>query len=130
MTELELKAEQLEIEKKKLELEQRKAADSKKLEQDKLDTEKAKSVWTRSSTQLSVVIPILVLIIGNLLNQYADREKAKQESASQHRKAMRDFIQRQLSEFYYPVQFRLWKDDATWKTAYSEVKPAAPTDKR
>jgi hypothetical protein len=103
MTELEATAARLEFEKRKLDLEERKAA----LE------EQSQSVWVRFATQLSVVVPIVTLMIGALLSRHEAIAKSR-----------RDFIHRQLTEFYYPLKFRLQRDTATWPLAFLNCDPS------
>ncbi|RRB06841.1 hypothetical protein [Larkinella rosea] len=64
--------------------------------------------------QLLPLTPILTLIIGFFLNSGYEQFKAMQTSDAQDRARKREFIDRQLSEFYYPILHHLQKDDAVW----------------
>jgi hypothetical protein len=48
-----------------------------------------------------------------------ERDKAEREVRFENQKALLDLVQRQLNELYYPIYFRLAKDDAIWDTIMS-----------
>ena len=64
--------------------------------------------------QLIPFTPIITLIIGFFLNSAYEQFKATQAAESQDRERKRAFIDKQLSEFYYPILHHLQKDDAVW----------------
>jgi hypothetical protein len=104
--------ERLELERRKLELEERKFGHAQKMDEKKLESERTSKLWS----QLSIFFPLVILLVGFFLNSSAEqhrRDLARQEEIV---KGRRDFITEQLSKFYYPIQLRLHKDNAIFKT--------------
>jgi len=70
---------------------------------------------SRRWSQIATFIPILAIIIGLFGNIYLESKKQFNVNAAIQLKLKRDFIDKQLSEFYYPVKMRLEKDTAVWQ---------------
>jgi hypothetical protein len=72
-----------------------------------------------------LIIALLLVVAGLYANEYlelfktraqaaADREKAAEQLAHERTQAEIQMVQRQLSDLYYPLYFRLAKDDGVW----------------
>lgn len=101
------------LEDRKIALEREKFEYQKQQDERRANTEGQSKRWT----QLSVLIPILAIILSFLANSTLDRNKNIAASRQEQLRADRDFIDRQLSNFYYPIFLRLEKDSATWTLA-------------
>jgi hypothetical protein len=83
--------------------------------------------FLRGCSLLSTCIPILILILGYYFNLFAERDKKEQElKITQHTEQLR-FVDKQLSEFFYPVKMRLERDTAVWEV--SEVNQSKSKSK-
>jgi hypothetical protein len=120
MTEEELKSAQLDLERERFEEDRKSKARSLAFEEKKFAAELARSKWVQLSTQLSVVIPVLTLLIGAVIERSSDSAKREHDQQQQVEKLRRDFIHRQLSSFYYPIELRLQQDDDTWHLAFPQ----------
>lgn len=97
-------------------LELEKFAHSQGIDTTKLESERKSRRWTIFATLIAPIVPVILLIGGFLLNNYAEREKDiglhKDESKKQRialRNKQIEFIDKQLSEFYYPIRLGLDK---------------------
>lgn len=106
--------EKFELERKKFELEEIKFHHSKNLDYQKLKTDRVAKLWT----PLSIFTPMAVFLIGFYLNSGSEQAKREQANREEVIKSKRQFVEKQLAEFYYPIQLRLHKDNAfftTWR---------------
>jgi hypothetical protein len=67
--------------------------------------------------QISTVLPILVIILSFLANASLERSKSTANSRQEQLRFDRDFIDKELSNLYYPLRLRLEKDSAVWTLA-------------
>lgn len=104
--------ERLELERRKLELEERRFAYAQMIDGKKLKSERTAKLWS----QMSMFIPLVILLLGFFLNSHAEQRREDREQQEKLIQQKRDFITRQLSEFYYPIQLRLHKDNAVFAT--------------
>jgi hypothetical protein len=65
-------------------------------------------------TSLSIVIPIFTLLLAWHLTAISDRTKAQRDERVVALKEQRTFIQRQLSDLYFPLLLSSQMDDAFW----------------
>lgn len=83
-----------------------------------------------------LIIAAILVGIGLYANEHVDlfksraeaaREKAAAEQQLQQQRinALTQLVQRQLNELYYPLYFRLAKDDAVWDAMLSKQKYGA-----
>src|SRR5262245_19997918 len=103
--------EKFEIERKKFELEREKYDYSKTIDQQKLKSDRVTKRWS----QFSIFIPVVILLVGFFLNSNAERAKREGIQHEEFIRAQRQFVEKQLAEFYYPIQLRLNKDNAFFK---------------
>jgi len=122
MTELELKSAQLDLEREKFEEARLSNARAQDFEEEKFNAEQSRSKWVRLSTQLSVVVPVVVLLIGAVIGRLSDNAKRDRDQDQQINNARREFVHRQLSSFYYPIEVRLQQDDDAWHLAFPQAK--------
>lgn len=102
-----------EIESRKIALEIEKFEYQKKQDELRAKTDIRSKRWA----QLSVLIPIVAIIISFLTNSVLERNKIASASRQEQLRSDREFINKQLSDFYYPIFLRLEKDSATWTLA-------------
>lgn len=102
--------EKLELERKKLELEEMKLNHAKIMDEKKLASDSLAKRWT----QFSVFIPVIILLGGFFLNSYSERLRRDQAQKEELIKQKRQFIEKQLAEFYYPIQLRLHKNHSVF----------------
>lgn len=81
-----------------------------------------------------LAIGVLLLLGGFLLNRAIERYKSRQALENQMAK-IRDekrleFLERQLSEFYWPLYMRLEKDRSIWKRILDVNKEPGSLDQR
>jgi len=100
--------EKLELERRRLELEELKFNYAKDIDEKRLKSERLAKLWS----QFSLLTPIIILLVGFFLNSYTERAKRTQDQNLAAIKEKRQFIEKQLAEFYYPIQLRLNKDRA------------------
>lgn len=110
MTPEELK---LDIDKRRLILEESKFEYSKAQDERHEKTERLGKVWM----QLSTVIPIVAIIVGFYMNVRLENVKRENVAYAESRATQRAFVDKQLSDFYYPIHLRLQKDTAVWTLA-------------
>ncbi|MBQ5946795.1 hypothetical protein [Massilia sp. ST3] len=67
--------------------------------------------------QLSIVVPILAIILSFLTNASLERSKSTAAGRQEQLRVDRNFIDKQLSDLYYPLRLRLEKDSAVWTLA-------------
>ncbi len=105
-----IEEQKMEFERRKIELEETKYQDSKELDKQKFNADVSAKKWS----QISTFIPIVALILSYQFN--FTMEKRKQENSQNMAicDAKISYIDKQLSEFYYPIQMRLEKDNAIW----------------
>lgn len=72
-----------------------------------------------------LLIALILVGAGLWANQNLESFKSKQERQKEAAASQIDFIQRQLSEFYWPLLFRLEKDNAVWTRIMSPEKQLA-----
>lgn len=91
------------------------------MEERKFRAELVSKKWT----QISTFVPILVIIVGYFVSTELEssKQQARRESAENSQKV--EYIDRQLSTFYYPIQLRLRKDSAIWKLSNQISKDGA-----
>ena len=125
MAPLDADAVKIEIERQKLELEVQKFKHIAEYDEKKFRSEKAKKFWS----QIATLIPILAIIIGFYSNVRLESIKQVNASSVASIKQKKDFIDRQLAHFYYPIKLRLEKDTAVWKlSGQLSPKNRAKTD--
>ena len=112
--------EGVQLEWRKLELEEKKFSHVQMMDAKKLKSERSAKLWS----QLSLFVPLAILLVGFILNSRAEHSRRYREQQDELVKGKRDFITRQLSEFYYPIQLRLHKGNAVFE------KWNATTDKK
>jgi len=61
-----------------------------------------------------LLIALILVLAGLWANQHFETFKSKQTQHAEVVAAQAGFIQRQLTEFYWPILFRLEKDNAVW----------------
>jgi hypothetical protein len=105
---VDIEHERLELERRKFELEERKLEYAKAIDEKKLKSDSVAKRWS----QFSVFVPIIILLAGFFLNSCSERLKREQTQREDLIKQKRQYIEKQLSEFYYPIQLRLHKDNA------------------
>lgn len=103
----------LELESSKFALDKEKFAYAKQLDLTRLASERRTRFWS----QFATFIPILAVVAGFYANSRLESGKQTAAAAVEVRKAQREFISRQLSDLYYPIELRLRKDTETWNLA-------------
>lgn len=110
--------EKIQLENRRLDLEERRLAYTREMDEKKLSSDRRTKLWS----QLTIFIPVVVLLISFFLNNRAERAKDEREQIRRERanaealkREKRAFIEKQLTEFYYPVILRLHKDNAVWE---------------
>jgi hypothetical protein len=103
-----IESEKLELDRRRLELEELKFTHAKAIDEKKLKADRSSKLWS----QFSIFTPVVVILLGFALNSYSERLKVDRARFEETNKQKRQFIEKQLSEFYYPIQLRLNKDNA------------------
>lgn len=103
--------ERLLLERKRLEFDQFKFAKSDEHEERRYRADIASKRWS----QIATFIPILAIIIGLYANIQLESVKHINTLKAVQLEQKREFINRQLSDFYYPIEMRLEKDTAVWQ---------------
>lgn len=103
--------EKLALEKERYELEKLKFSKSEEREERNFKADQSSRRWS----QIATFIPVIAIILGLFANIHLESVKQSNANASLQLKLKRDFIDRQLSEFYYPIKMRLEKDTAVWQ---------------
>jgi hypothetical protein len=67
-------------------------------------------IWS----QIATFLPIVAIILGFYVNLSLESRKQFNADNALAKNIKREFIDRQLSELYYPIQLRLEKDTAVW----------------
>jgi hypothetical protein len=98
------------LDRERFEFEKQKDLHSTDLEERRFKAENRSRLWT----PLSIVVPLLVLIITLSFNQWSDGKKRIADQKLADLKERRAFVQRQLSDLYYPLLFASEKDDILW----------------
>ena len=101
------------IEREKLGFEREKFDLQRALDERKFRSEVSAKKWS----QIATFVPILVVILGFYFSQTLESAKKTQEAAIAQRAARIQFVERQLSDFYYPVKMRLERDNAIWEVS-------------
>jgi hypothetical protein len=126
-----IEQQKLDFEMEKFELEKEKFEHAKNIDDQKLKSDRTTKLWT----QVSIFTPLVIVIIGFFLNVFYEqykRDEVRRFEQKQRKlilrkedyKAKRQFIVKQLEEFYYPLQFRLVKNHALFEFQKSnENKP-------
>jgi hypothetical protein len=123
---MELRVAQLELERQRLEEEKQNNLRLRDFEEKKFAAEQSRSQWVQLSTQLSVAIPVLTLLLAGLIAYLSDNAKRAADQQRQIYETHRSFIHRQLADFYYPVSVRLQQDDDIWHLAFpKKTDPSA-----
>lgn len=99
------------LERMRHDFDQIKFSKSEEREERRFKADQASRRWS----QMATFIPILAIIFGLFGNIYLESVKQSNVNAATQLKLKRDFIDRQLSEFYYPIKLRLEKDTAVWQ---------------
>jgi hypothetical protein len=107
------------LEYKRLNLERDRFAYQKIRDQAMDQANKRVKLWA----QLSTVVPVLVIILSFLANASLERSKSAAVSRQEQLRFDRDFIDKQLSNLYYPIRLKLEKDSAVWTLA-RQLSPA------
>jgi hypothetical protein len=102
--------EKLDIERKTLQLEELKFRHSADYDEKRFKSERSAKIWS----QISTFVPILAIIIGFYSSIGLESLKQSNLSRAESVKIKKQFIDRQLAEFYYPIKLRLEKDTAVW----------------
>lgn len=110
--------DKLELERRRLELEELKFNYAKDIDEKKLKSDRSAKLWS----QFSLLTPIILLLVGFFLNSYSERSKRTQAQHEEVIKEKRQFVEKQLAEFYYPIQLRLNKDNAYFQTWRNTLK--------
>ena len=69
---------------------------------------------TKLWSPLLTLIPILAIIVGYHFNSRLEQQKSFLTQSTALVTLKRQFVDRQLADFYYPIQLRLEKDTAVW----------------
>jgi predicted RND superfamily exporter protein len=99
------------LEKARHDFEQAKFSKSEEREERRFKADQSARRWS----QIATFIPILAIIFGLYGNVYLESVKHTNATTSTQLKLRREFIDRQLSDFYYPIKMRLEKDTAIWQ---------------
>ena len=99
------------LEKSRYEFEQVKFSKSEAREEKRFNADQSSRRWS----QIATFIPIVAIILGLFGNIYLEAAKQTKVNASIQLKLKSDFIDKQLSNFYYPIKLRLEKDTAVWQ---------------
>jgi hypothetical protein len=111
---MDIELEKFKLEQKKFELEQEKFAHSTELDKRKIKAEN----WSRFWSQFSIFVPLLLLLTGFFINTYSDSVKVERNKREELRKEELGVIDKQLTEFFYPLQQYLQTDnviDVLWE---------------
>jgi hypothetical protein len=111
-----IELEKFQLEVRKFELEKEKFNYTKTIDKQKLKSDRLTKFWT----QFSILTPLLILIVGFFLNSYSERTKREHTQQEGVTNSKRSYIEKQLSQFYYPIQLRLNKDNAFFTTSRNE----------
>lgn len=100
----------LDLEIKRLDLDAQNCAAQREADSVRLKQEQSSKLWT----QISVMVPVVIIILSYWLNQISDNSKRQSEIHLEQVKEQKSFIRKQLSDLYYPLALHLQKDDAIW----------------
>jgi hypothetical protein len=117
-----IEQQKFDFEREKFELEKEKFEHARKHDQQKLESDRTTKLWT----QVSIFTPLVIVIIGFFLNafyeqykldkvRYYEQNQRERLQKKEDYKAKRQFIVKQLEEFYYPLDFRLFKNHALFE---------------
>lgn len=109
------------IETQKLRLEELKFQHTVATDERRLTSERLTKLWS----PLLTLVPILAIIVGYYFNSQLEKDKSTRTHTAEVLSLKRQFIDRQLADFYYPIQMRLEKDTAVWTLAYQLTKRSA-----
>jgi len=121
---MDIEERKLQLDREKYDFEKLRHSESQALEERRLATEVSSRRWG----QLATFVPVLALVVGFFLNQSAERDKRDAANNAEIRRVEREvalqrhtdrlrFVERQLSDFYYPVKIRLERDNAVWEVS-------------
>jgi hypothetical protein len=111
--------QRVDIEQEKFQLEKHRFDYSVSVDDRKFKAEKSARMWS----QISTLVPILALIIGFFTSERLESLKSTRALKVEVLKTKRDFVSRQLTEFYYPIELRREKDTAVWTLARQLTGP-------
>jgi hypothetical protein len=114
-----IEQQNFDFEREKFEFEKQKFEHARDFDERKLKSDRTTKLWT----QVSIFTPLVIVIVGFFLNAFYEQYKQNQVREYEQRqreqlqrkenyKAKRQFIVKQLEEFYYPLVFRLIKNHA------------------
>lgn len=106
-----LEEDRLALEKLRYDFERIRFSKSDEREERRFKADQSSRRWA----QIATFVPILAIILGLFGNIYLESIKQINVNTAIQLKLKRDFIDRQLSEFYYPIKMRLEKDTAVWQ---------------
>lgn len=106
-----LEEDRFALERARHDLDQLKFSKSEEREEKRFKADQTSRRWS----QIATFIPILAIIFGLFGNIFFESVKQSNVNAALQLKLKHDFIDRQLSEFYYPIKLRLEKDTAVWQ---------------
>lgn len=101
------------IEQEKFDFEKFKFSKSEEREEARFKADLVSKRWSLFAT----FIPVIAIVVGLFGNVYLESVKQLNANKSTQQKIKREFVDRQLSDFYYPIQMRLEKDTAVWELA-------------
>jgi hypothetical protein len=104
---VDIELENFKLEERKFKLEQERFKHSCTLDKEKVRVERSSRKWS----QFSVFVPLVLVILGFFANIYTEKVKVARTQREELRKEELGVIDKQLTEFFYPLQQFLQTDD-------------------
>lgn len=102
--------QRLALDREKFEFERGDARHERELRERDFREQRKARMWS----QVATFVPIIAIILGFWVNLSLEAHKQANANVALARKMKREFVDRQLAEFYYPIKLRLEKDSAVW----------------
>lgn len=122
-----IEEERLLLDREKHEFERSRASYERDLRERNFKEQRKARIWS----QVATFLPIVAIILGFYVNLSLESRKQSSANNALAKNVKREFIDRQLSELYYPIKLRLEKDTAVWtlsKTLAGRAQLATTAD--
>ena len=101
------------IDRQKLLLEEAKFRHTVQIDEKRFHWERSGKLWS----QLLALVPIVAIVIGYYFNSRLESDRSIRTQNIAVLTLQRQFLDRQLADFYYPIKLRFEKDTAVWTLA-------------